>query len=74
MPQQQRIQRIAVTGHLLQVSVCKCMFCIMKTKNSINISALYLKQQLIIFGFYSGNEILSIPSVIKEDAREKLLK
>ena len=74
MPQHQRIQRIAVAGHLPQVSVCKRMFCIMKTKNSVNISALYLKQQWIVFIFYSGNEMLSIPSVIKEDAKEKLFK
>jgi len=45
MPQQQRIQTIAVTGHLTLVSVCKHTFYLTKTKNSIAISALYLKQQ-----------------------------
>lgn len=44
-------------------------FCIMKTNNSLNISALHLEQLCAIFIFYSGNEILSISSVIKEDAK-----
>lgn len=73
-PQQQRIQRIVVAGHLPQVSAYKHTSCVVKTETSINISALYLKQQWIIFIFYSSNEILYIPSVIKEDAKEKLFK
>lgn len=44
-------------------------FCIMKSSNSVNTSALHLKQLCAVFIFYSGNEILSIPSVIKEDAK-----
>lgn len=43
-------------------------FCIMNTNNSVNISALHLKQLCAHIHIYSGNEILSIPSVIKEDA------
>lgn len=74
MPQQQRIQRTVVAGHLPQVSAYKHTSCVVKTETSINISALYLKQQWIIFIFYSSNEILYIPSVIKEDAKEKLFK
>lgn len=54
--------------------LCKHTFCIMKSENSINVSALYSKQQRVIFIFCRGNEILSIPSVIKEDAKEKLFK